>query len=237
MVMLCMFSCLPISSDMPLGYFDLQEGTFEEKTRISNEPERPFKRLRRGQDGQGSSPPNNSDLVLAGSPSRKPKVQGKVLPVAESQQQSLERRNSQPRPISLQNPAGNMSSQTVSPGCLAVQEHSSQSDLSDMDGTLLSDSLLSWKQRSYKGKEPLLPAAAPQEKRPPLKGSSQAVHFKDPVVQPSAFLSPKQKVPHSRALIKPKDEPFTGDMPFEDAMQSIAIIRPGKLFHSWGPGN
>ncbi|XP_061961942.1 histone-lysine N-methyltransferase SUVR4 isoform X2 [Populus nigra] len=95
-----------------------------------------------------------------------------------------------------------------------------------MDGTLLSDSLLSWKQRSYKGKEPLLPAAAPQEKRPPLKGSSQAVHFKDPVVQPSAFLSPKQKVPHSRALIKPKDEPFTGDMPFEDAMQSIAIIRP-----------
>eukprot|EP00258_Populus_trichocarpa_P024565 XP_024440584.1 probable inactive histone-lysine N-methyltransferase SUVR1 isoform X2 [Populus trichocarpa] len=213
-------------SKVPDENDDATEGTFEEKTRISNEPERPFKRLRRGQDGQGSSPPNNSDLVLAGSPSRKPKVQGKVLPVAKSQQQSLETRNSQPRPISLQNPAGNMSSQTVSPGCLAVQEHSSQSDLSDMDGTLLSDSLLSWKQRSYKGKEPLLPAAAPQEKRPTLKGSSQAVHFKDPVVQPSAFLSPKQKVPHSRALIKPKDEPFTGDMPFEDAMQSIAIIRP-----------
>ncbi|XP_034891462.1 probable inactive histone-lysine N-methyltransferase SUVR2 isoform X2 [Populus alba] len=213
-------------SKVPDENDDATEGTFEEKTRISNEPERPFKRLRRGQDGQGSSPPNNSDLVLAGSSSRKPKVEGKVLPGAKSQKQSLETRNSQPRPISLRNPAGNMSSQTVSPGCLAVPEHSSQSDLSDMDGTLLSDSLLSWKQRPYKGKEPLLPEAAPQEKRPNLKGSSQAVHFKDPVVQPSAFLSPKQKVPHSRALIKPKDEPFTGDMPFEDARQRIAIIRP-----------
>ncbi|XP_011015241.1 PREDICTED: histone-lysine N-methyltransferase SUVR2-like isoform X1 [Populus euphratica] len=213
-------------SKVPDENDDATEGTFEEKTRISNEPERPFKRLRRGQDGQGSSPPNNSDLLLAGSPLRKPKVEGKVLPGAKSLQQSLEMRNSQPRPISLQNPAGNMSSQTISPGCLAVQEHSSQSDLSDMDGTLLSDSLFSWKQRSYKGKEPILPEAAPQEKRPNLKGSLQAVHIKDPVVQPSAFLSPKQKVPHSRALIKPKDEPFTGDMPFEDARQPIAIIRP-----------
>ncbi|KAL3573275.1 hypothetical protein D5086_027179 [Populus alba] len=68
------------------------------------------------------------------------------------------------RPISLRNPAGNMSSQNCFSWLFGGAEHSSQSDLSDMDGTLLSDSLLSWKQRPYKGKEPLLPEAAPQEK-------------------------------------------------------------------------
>jgi hypothetical protein len=38
-------------------------------------------------------------------------------------------------------------------------------------------------------------------------------------------------------LIRPKDEPFTDDVPFDNAPQPIAIIRPGKLIQSLGQRN
>ncbi|KAJ6339074.1 hypothetical protein OIU76_008520 [Salix suchowensis] len=106
-------------------------------------------------------------------------------------------RNAQPKPIVIWSPNGNTSSQPVSPHRLAVLENS--------------------KQRSNEGKEPLLSEAAAQQRIPKLKG-----HFKDLIVQQGVVLSPKQKVP----LIKPKDEPFTDDVPFDDAPQPIAVIRP-----------
>jgi hypothetical protein len=122
-------------------------------------------------------------------------------------------RISQPKPIAIWSPNRNTSSQTVSPRRLAVLEHS--------------------KQRSNEGKDPLLSEATAQQKRPNLKGSSQAVHLKDPIVQQGIVLSPKQKMP----LIRPKDEPFTDDVPFDNAPQPIAIIRPGKLIQSLGQRN
>ncbi|KAJ6728944.1 INACTIVE HISTONE-LYSINE N-METHYLTRANSFERASE SUVR1-RELATED [Salix viminalis] len=173
------------------------EGSLEEETLISNEPELPLKRLRRGQDGQVSGSPSGSEVGLGESPFKKSKVEGKGLAGEKSEQQSPEMRNAQPKPIVIWSPNGNTSSQPVSPHRLAVLENS--------------------KQRSNEGKEPLLSEAAAQQRIPKLKG-----HFKDLIVQQGIVLSPKQKVP----LIKPKDEPFTDDVPFDDAPQPIAVIRP-----------
>ncbi|XP_034916080.1 probable inactive histone-lysine N-methyltransferase SUVR2 isoform X1 [Populus alba] len=178
------------------------EGTLEEETLVSSELELPLKRLRRGQDGQVSGSPSDIEAGLGGSPFKKSKVEGKGLACETSEQQSSDMRISQPKPIAIWSPNRNTSSQTVSPRRLAVLEHS--------------------KQRSNEGKDPLLSEAAAQQKRPNLKGSSQAVHLKDPIVQQGIVLLPKQKMP----LIKPKDEPFTDDVPFDDAPQPIAIIRP-----------
>lgn len=173
------------------------EGSLEEETLVSNEPELPLKRLRRGQDGQVSGSPSGSEVGLGESPFKKSKVEGKGLAGEKSEQQSPEMRNAQPKPIVIWSPNGNTSSQPVSPHRLAVLENS--------------------KQRSNEGKEPLLSEAAAQQRIPKLKG-----HFKDLIVQQGVVLSPKQKVP----LIKPKDEPFTDDVPFDDAPQPIAVIRP-----------
>ncbi|XP_061968865.1 probable inactive histone-lysine N-methyltransferase SUVR2 isoform X5 [Populus nigra] len=178
------------------------EGTLEEETLVSSEPELPLKRLRRGQEGQVSGSPSDIEAGLGGSPFKKSKVEGKGLAGETSEQQSSDMRISQPKPIAIWCPNRNTSSQTVSPRRLAVLEHS--------------------KQRSNEGKDPLLSEAAAQQKRPNLKGSSQAVHLKDPIVQQGIVLSPKQKM----LLIKPKDEPFTDDVPFDNAPQPIAIIRP-----------
>ncbi|KAH8517504.1 hypothetical protein H0E87_005441 [Populus deltoides] len=178
------------------------EGTLEEETLVSSEPELPLKRLRRGQDGQVSGSPSDIEAGLGGSPFKKSKVEGKGLAGETSEQQSSDMRISQPKPIAIWSPNRNTSSQTASPRRLAVLEHS--------------------KQRSNEGKDPLLSEATAQQKRPNLKGLSQAVHLKDPIVQQGIVLSPKQKMP----LIKPKDEPFTDDVPFDNAPQPIAIIRP-----------
>ncbi|KAJ7009012.1 hypothetical protein NC653_007608 [Populus alba x Populus x berolinensis] len=201
-VLLVMLCCLPVSSELDIGCFGLQEGTLEEETLVSSELELPLKRLRRGQDGQVSGSPSDIEAGLGGSPFKKSKVEGKGLACETSEQQSSDMRISQPKPIAIWSPNRNTSSQTVSPRRLAVLEHS--------------------KQRSNEGKDPLLSEAAAQQKRPNLKGSSQAVHLKDPIVQQGIVLLPKQKMP----LIKPKDEPFTDDVPFDDAPQPIAIIRP-----------
>ncbi|KAJ6941544.1 inactive histone-lysine N-methyltransferase SUVR2 isoform X5 [Populus alba x Populus x berolinensis] len=178
------------------------EGTLEEETLVSSELELPLKRLRRGQDGQVSGSPSDIEAGLGGSPFKKSKVEGKGLACETSEQQSSDMRISQPKPIAIWSPNRNTSPQTVSPRRLAVLEHS--------------------KQRSNEGKDLLLSEAAAQQKRPNLKGSSQAVRLKDPIVQQGIVLLPKQKMP----LIKPKDEPFTDDVPFDDAPQPIAIIRP-----------
>ncbi|XP_015579282.1 probable inactive histone-lysine N-methyltransferase SUVR2 isoform X1 [Ricinus communis] len=74
---------------------------------------------------------------------------------------------------------------------------------------------------SYKGKEPMLPHVASEEKRPSVERPSHAVQIRDPVVDRG-----KQKMPESYALIKPKDEPFTDDLPPTDLEAPLAMIQP-----------
>jgi hypothetical protein len=125
-VLLVMLCCLPVSSEVDIGCFGLQEGTLEEETLASSEPELPLKRLRRGQDGQVSGSPSDIEAGLGGSPFKKSKVEGKGLAGETSEQQSSDMRISQPKPIAIWSPNRNTSSQTVSPRRLAVLEHSKQ---------------------------------------------------------------------------------------------------------------
>ncbi|MCD7472247.1 hypothetical protein HAX54_013274 [Datura stramonium] len=54
--------------------------------------------------------------------------------------------------------------------------------------------------------------------------SSHASKLKEPKTEPGGELSPKQKMSGSLALIKPKDEPYTDDMPQFEV--PIAVIHP-----------
>ncbi|XP_055813115.1 probable inactive histone-lysine N-methyltransferase SUVR2 isoform X3 [Solanum dulcamara] len=54
--------------------------------------------------------------------------------------------------------------------------------------------------------------------------SSNASKLKEPKAEPGGQLSPKQKMSGSLALIKPKDEPYTDDMPQFEV--PIAVIHP-----------
>ncbi|XP_055959547.1 histone-lysine N-methyltransferase SUVR4 isoform X3 [Mercurialis annua] len=77
---------------------------------------------------------------------------------------------------------------------------------------------------SYKGKEPMLLQAASKEKRPIVERPSLAVQIRDPVGDRG-----KQKMRESNALIKPKDEPFTDELPPDNLPcyeAPIAVIRP-----------
>ncbi|XP_041008497.1 probable inactive histone-lysine N-methyltransferase SUVR2 [Juglans microcarpa x Juglans regia] len=79
-----------------------------------------------------------------------------------------------------------------------------------------------------KGKKPLLPCIDSLEKRSMSDRESHVVHIKEPMVESDIALLPKQKVPNTRVLIKPKDEPFddmfNSDVP--DYEVPIAVIHP-----------
>lgn len=61
--------------------------------------------------------------------------------------------------------------------------------------------------------------------------SSNASKLKEPKTEPGGQLSPKQKMSGSLALIKPKDEPYTDDMPQFEV--PIAVIHPGIFNLGW----
>lgn len=83
-----------------------------------------------------------------------------------------------------------------------------------------------------KGKKPLLPHIDSLEKRSMSDRESHFVHIKEPMVESDIALLPKQKVPKTCVLIKPKDEPFDDkfnkDVP--DYEVPITVIHPGA-FH------
>lgn len=58
------------------------------------------------------------------------------------------------------------------------------------------------------------------------------VRIKEANVDPGSVHLPKKKLPISNqlTLMKPKDEPFTGDMPLDEA--PLAVIRPGTVTSS-----
>ncbi|KAK7267443.1 hypothetical protein RIF29_20117 [Crotalaria pallida] len=76
-----------------------------------------------------------------------------------------------------------------------------------------------------KGKQPVSPQVAPRRKRliSERERESQSVPSKVPTVGPGARLLPNNKMPHSHALIIPKDEPID-ELPDYEA--PIAVICP-----------
>ncbi|KAF5482470.1 hypothetical protein F2P56_003040 [Juglans regia] len=79
-----------------------------------------------------------------------------------------------------------------------------------------------------KGKQPLLPQIEPLGKRS-MSERAASIRIKEPMAEPGIASLPKQKVPDTHGLIKPKDEPFTDDMFSSDVPDyevPIAVIRP-----------
>ncbi|KAJ7977181.1 Histone-lysine N-methyltransferase [Quillaja saponaria] len=78
-----------------------------------------------------------------------------------------------------------------------------------------------------KGKQPMSPQISPRGTRFVSERASLAVCIKEPRVEPGIMLFPKNKVPDTRALIKPKDEPVDDELPRYEI--PIAVIRPDSL--------
>ncbi|KAE7997882.1 hypothetical protein FH972_002477 [Carpinus fangiana] len=160
------------------------EDDLEEEGQTQDEPERPLKRLRRGQGGPGSSSVNACNNSLGGSPLKRPKVE----------------EGEPPDPCLQQRPQEMMEKPQ------SIPQH----------GTV------------NKGKQPLLPQIASPGKRSMSERASH-VCIREPRVEQGIVLLPKQKVPDTHLLIKPKDEPFTDDMFTEDVPDyevPIAVIHP-----------
>jgi hypothetical protein len=161
----------------------------EEEAQTQDEPERPLKRLRRGQGGPGSSSVNACNN--GGSPLKRPKVEEGEPPDPCLQQRHQEM---------MEKPQ-------------SIAQH----------GTV------------NKGKQPLLPQIASPGKRSMSERASH-VCIREPMVEQGIVLLPKQKVPDTHLLIKPKDEPFTDDMFTEDVPDyevPIAVIHPGAYSFLW----
>lgn len=211
---------------------------------------RPLKRLRRL--GETSCSHRTGSSNVDGTLLKKPKVEDEPAP-ASLQQKSLQcnigkraeylaaspgpvspqpvspasvsphhgGRTASPGPVLSQSPSPahvlphhggmNKGKQTVEPRPLAVlgrpepNSHSSQMHFSS------------------KGKELMSPHVASNGKGP--HRASLSLHIKDLASEP-CFI-PKKRVVDTQALIIPKEEPFTDDMPQDEV--PIAVIHPGKL--------
>ncbi|XP_043805112.1 probable inactive histone-lysine N-methyltransferase SUVR2 isoform X2 [Manihot esculenta] len=196
---------------------------FADEAEVHDEPERPLKRLRpRSQEEQASQ------STVVGTSLRKPLLDDEGKLGANSLQQPPDMMKLQSGPISPQNHPRDKGKQQASPIHFGAQGISN----SYTDRTLPYDSDSPHVRHAYKGKEPLLPQVAPREKRPVVERSPHAVRFKDSTVDPDGALIPTQKVLDSHALLKPKDEPYTDDLPPDDVPRyetPIAVIRPDSI--------
>lgn len=182
----------------------------EEETPVEEENERPLKRLRlRHQEGQASPSLSNS---RAGTSLKRPIGEHDELPetctvplMPNSEITRAELRPISPHPVS-------------------------KNKGKQIDVTVRSVSNSSPRNLRGREKEPPAPQNDPRKKKRISDGSSNAVVLKEPKVGTGLNLFPKQKVP-DRALIKPKDEPFTEEMPQLEL--PITMIHPGLSYLLW----
>ncbi|KAK6164425.1 hypothetical protein DH2020_001289 [Rehmannia glutinosa] len=187
-------------------------GISEDKA-VAEEPEQPLKRLRlRHRDGQTSSNTTNSGLPKT--PLVMPKEEPNEMPethlpkingslgIVESPQPKSENITIKPQDATCQSVGKNKGKQPISP---KSQPHPMR--LRDRGTGVVSPPITSWK------------------KRPAPESSSHPVSLKEPKIEPGIPLSPEKENTASRALIVPKDEPLTDDMPRLEVPG--AIIRPG----------
>ncbi|KAK2648535.1 hypothetical protein Ddye_016024 [Dipteronia dyeriana] len=169
----------------------IDEENYEEEAQ--EEPLRPLKRLRRGQESRVPPSPSNSSPSLGGALLKMPKVEDDELPATSSQHQSQDSVKS-PR-LSAGNGRGEI------------------------------------QRLGNKGKAPVSAHVASTENRCIRKRSSQALSIREPAVESGIPLLTK-KMSGTRALIIPKDEPFTDDMLIDNRPQyevPIAVIHPDSI--------
>lgn len=202
-----------------------------EETQVHDELDSPFKRSRlKHQNGLALSSLTNSSPSLGESRFKKPKMEADELDETSAQHQpreitacqgiNSEIKRTETESVSSQPLTRNKGKQPVSPKSLAVPERSFSSQPAAAHGThpdvtsrTESDSNSSSMRLRDKGKEPLLPQNVSIDFRLISERSSQGVCIREPKVDSSISLLPKQKVPDNRALIKPKDGSFTDYVP------------------------
>ncbi|KAL6968148.1 hypothetical protein U1Q18_033952, partial [Sarracenia purpurea var. burkii] len=198
----------------------------DEEAQVQEEPERPLKRLRlRPQEGHPSPSFANSSPSLGGTSLRQPKTEDAELPETCPPQPNAENIRAGSPPVSPLPLVRNKGKQPVFPKPLLVQERVEPSWPGAADRTqpfstrTEPDSVSPPRSLREKGKEPLSLQVSPRDKKSISERSPHAVRLKEP----GNVLLPKQQVHNSCALIKPKDEPFTGDLPLFEV--PIAAVR------------
>ncbi|XP_057472557.1 probable inactive histone-lysine N-methyltransferase SUVR2 isoform X2 [Actinidia eriantha] len=215
----------------------------DEEAQVHEEPERPLKRLRlRNQEGHVSPSVGNSSSRMGAASLRPPKTEESELPdtsperwpqdMPESSQFNAENTRAGSHLLSPQSLVRNKGKQPVLPKPLSVKErfHSSQlgavdtTDLFATSGTEPVSISPPLRLRQI-GKEPLSPQFATRDERTSGR-SPRVVHLEEHNVEHGIGVFPKQ-VHNSNALIKPKDEPFSEDIPQFEV--PIAVIYPDPL--------
>ncbi|KAL6968934.1 hypothetical protein U1Q18_020398 [Sarracenia purpurea var. burkii] len=214
----------------------------DEEAQVHEEPERPLKRLRlRYQEGQVTPSPGNSSPSVGATSLRQPKREEAELPETRQLPQGTielphptnERIGAGSHPLSSQPSVRNNGKQVILPKSSSGQERfgPSQPGATDRTQAVVTNRIESGSVSHpiclrEKGKEPLSPQIVSRDKKAISGSSHNALRLKEPMVEHGVVLLSKQ-VNNSQALIKPKDEPFTEDMPHFEV--PIAVIHPEPL--------
>ncbi|THG19893.1 hypothetical protein TEA_016103 [Camellia sinensis var. sinensis] len=175
----------------------------DEEAPTHEEPERPLKRLRLRNQNDHVSP----SFGLGETSSRGPPKVEADLPETCPEQRSQDMTES-PQPL-----VRSKRKQPVLPKPVSIQDSFEPSQPVCLTG---------------KGKEPLLPQIAPRIS----VRSPHAVRLKELTVNTGIVLSPKPHVHDSRALIKPKDEPFTDDILQSEVPSAVIHGEPLSIENS-----
>ncbi|KAG8486877.1 hypothetical protein CXB51_020393 [Gossypium anomalum] len=185
----------------------------DEEGSTPDELVRPLKRARlKNQEGLATCSHTNGSSNVAGTLLKEPKVEENEIPPASLQHQSLQSNVGNIRTEILPALPGPVSPQP--PSHAPVSPHHSGRD----KGKQIVEP-----RPNYKGKEPMSPHVASKGKGP--ERASVALRIKDPAPEPGII--PNNRVSATQALIIPKEEPFTDDMPQDEV--PLAVIQPDSL--------
>nr|KJB26040.1 hypothetical protein B456_004G222200 [Gossypium raimondii]KJB26043.1 hypothetical protein B456_004G222200 [Gossypium raimondii] len=174
---------------------------------------RPLKRARlKNQEGLATCSHTNGSSNVAGTLLKEPKVEENEIPPASLQHRSL------------QSNVGNIRTEILpaSPGPVCPQPPSHAPVSPHHSGRDKGKQIVE-PRPNYKGKEPMSPHVASKGKGP--ERASVALRIKDPAPEPGII--PNNRVSATQALIIPKEEPFTDDMPQDEV--PLAVIQPDSL--------
>lgn len=169
----------------------------------------------KNQEGLATCSHTNGSSNVAGTLLKEPKVEENEIPPASLRHQSLQSNVGNIRTEFLPASPGPISPQP--PPHAPVSPHHSGRD----KGKQIVES-----RPNYKGKEPMSPHFASRGKGP--EKASVALRIKDPGPEPGII--PNNRVSATQALIIPKEEPFTDDMPQDEV--PLAVIQPGNYCNS-----
>lgn len=215
----------------------------EEEAQVTEEPGQPLKRLRlRYRDGQTSSL-STSNTGTHKTPLVRPKKEPDELPethlsklngsevMVETPKSNGKNITIQPESVISQSVGKNKGKQPVAPEASVLNEKDDPCQPSSISRSRQNKQLRNdLRSQSHpmrlrdRGTTSVAPHFPPREKRSVPENSSS---IKESKIEPSVPLSPKKKSTASHALINPKNEPVTNDMPCFEVPG--VIVHPGMV--------